>query len=50
MWFRESRAASAAGEMGRWWHLPKWWRTWIVATKEIETDISNLQIEGMGEK
>lgn len=50
MWYRESRAASEAGAMGIWWGLPKWWRTWIVATKEIEADISSLQAEGIGEK
>lgn len=50
MWWREATAASQAGVMGEWWELPAWWRAWVIATKEIERDISNLQIEGIGEK
>lgn len=50
MYWREASAASKAGELGNWWNLPPWWRAWIVAVKEIETDINNLQMEGIGEK
>lgn len=50
MYWREARAASQAGALGNWWNLPAWWRAWIVAITEIETDISNLQVESVGGK